>query len=179
LDPRLDPVIAETNDNRQHFEAFCRALTAAELGQPVPAATWSVKDYIAHLATIDIWVGDWFEHMADGRAWLPKAEDGGPFNIDAWNEAEVVKRRPASVEELLAEGAGHRARLLASWDRFTPETLDGNFDFRGNSISFLRYLQLWAGHDPAHTMDMLRALPAREPDPAVAAWAARAGIASR
>jgi Mycothiol maleylpyruvate isomerase N-terminal domain len=179
MDPRLDPVIAETNGNRKHFEAFCRSLTASELAQPVPAATWSVQDYIAHLATIDIWVGDWFEHMADGRPWRPKAEDGGPFNIDVWNEAEVASRRAASVEDLLTEGAGHRARLLAAWDRFTPETLDGRFDFRGNSITFLRYLQLWAGHDPAHTMDMLRALPAREPDPAVAAWAARAGNPGR
>ncbi len=161
MDPRLQPVLAETNANRVTFEAFCRSLTAEELARDVPEATWAVKDYITHLATIDIWVGDWFSHLANGNVWAPLAEDGGPFNIDTWNEKEVVARRTRSVEELLTEAAGHRANLLATWERFSPEVLDAKFKFRGPEITFLRYLELWATHDPAHTQDMLRALPER------------------
>ena len=124
---------------------------------------------------IDIWVGDWFSHLADGEAWWPRAEDGGPFNIDSWNEARIVERSDTSVSALLDEGAGHRAALLATWERFTAATLDATFDFRGNTISLLRYLELWAGHDPDHAADMLRALPVRAAEPALAAWTAPFG----
>jgi DinB superfamily len=161
MDSRLVPVLAETNANRATFEAFCRSLTADELARDVPDATWQVKDYITHLATIDIWVGDWFGHLADGKVWAPLAEDGGPFNIDTWNEREVVARRSRSIEQLLAEAAVHRAALLDTWERFTPAVLDATFKFRGPEITFLRYLELWATHDPAHTQDMLRAIPER------------------
>ena len=164
MDPRLQPVLAETNANRALFESFCRSLTPGELARDVPEATWAVKDYITHLATIDIWVGDWFNHLAAGNVWSPLAEDGGPFNIDDWNEIEVVARRGNTVDELLAEAANHREKLLATWERFSPEVLDAKFKFRGPEITFLHYLELWATHDPAHTQDMLRALPNRTPD---------------
>ena len=48
--------------------------------------------------------------------------------------------------------------------------LDRPFNFRGHEITFLRYLQLWAGHDPAHSADMLRALPERRGDLALKEW---------
>ena len=38
----------------------------------------------------------------------------------------------------------------------TPEVLEATFDFGGRTITQLRYLQLWAGHDPAHSADMVR-----------------------
>ena len=172
MDPQLDPVIAETNDNRLRFEAFCRSLGPAQLEAPVPSATWCAKDYIAHLATIDIWVGDWFGHLADGKPWLPAGESGAAFSIDTWNEAQIVERREMTVAELLSEAAGHRARLWATVDRFSPEVLANRFDFHENNITYLRYLQLWAGHDPAHAADMLRAFPERRADGALVQWLA-------
>ena len=172
MDPQLNHVYALTNENRERFEAFSRSLSADELALDVPQATWTVKDYIAHLATIDIWVGDWFEHQADGKPWRPRGEEGAAFNIDTWNEAEVVARRSASVEDLLAEGARHRERLWAAVDRFTPEVLEAKFDFHHHSITFLRYLELWASHDPAHAADMCRALPSATEDAGVRAWLA-------
>lgn len=176
MDKRLDPVVEETNRNRATFEEFCRSLSPDDLVQPVPRATWPVKGYIAHLASIDIWVGDWFEHQAHGQPWRPTMEDGSPFDIDAWNEARVVERDAADVDELLAEAATHRERLWGAVDRFTPEVLDRRFNFHGHDITFLRYLQLWAGHDPAHSADMLRGLPARQGDPELRAWFAPYGL---
>jgi hypothetical protein len=173
----LAPVYEETNANRATFEAFCRSLTAEELARDVPRASWTVKDYIAHLATIDIWVGEWFEHLADGTPWRPRLDDGSPFNIDTWNEARIVERKGATVEQLLEEAAQHRVSLWAAVDRFTPEVLGQQFSFRENTITYLRYLQLWAGHDPAHSADMLRAMPGRLEDPAVKAWLAKYRLA--
>jgi hypothetical protein len=158
MDPQLDTVIAATNANRTKFEAFCRSLTPEQLARPVPGTAWQVKDYIAHLATIDIWVGDWFAHLADGRPWRPRGEGGQPFNIDTWNEARIQERKGSTVEELIAEAAREREKLWSVVDRFTPALLATPFDFRGATVTYLRYLELWSGHDPAHAADMRRAL---------------------
>jgi hypothetical protein len=157
----LAPVVARTDANRATFERFCRALTAEELQREVPRSTWLVRDFIAHLATIDIWVNEWFEHLADGRAWRPQGEAGAPFSIDTWNEGHVQHRRQRTVDELLAEAAAHREKLWSTVDRFRPEVLAQTFRFHENEITFQRYLELWSTHDPAHSADMLRALPER------------------
>jgi hypothetical protein len=173
VDPRVEPVVHETNENRVQFEAFCRLLSPEQLSAPVPASIWQVKDYISHLASIDIWVGEWFEHLADGRRWRPAGEHGAPFSIDTWNQSRIDERHDTSVDGLLREAAEHRERLWTTVDRFSPEVLDQTFNFRGHDITFLRYLQLWAGHDPAHTTDMLRALPALASEPSLKTWLGR------
>jgi hypothetical protein len=142
VERQLEPVVAETNANRERFEQFCRSLSADDLAAVVPGGTWRTQDYIAHLATIDLWVGEWFEHQADGRPWRPRGEDGGPFNIDTWNEARIVERRDAGLDDLLAEAAILRERLWAAVDRFSPEVLEAELNFRGRDITFQRYLQL-------------------------------------
>ena len=83
--------------------------------------------------------------------------------------------KPASglgrgLQALLGEAAGHRERLWAAVDRFTEEQLGAKFNFRGTDITFLRYLQLWTAHDPAHSVDMLRGLPPERRDAAMDAW---------
>lgn len=172
----LNPVYLETNANRAVFEVFCRSLSEEDLATPVPDAIWNVKDYIAHLASIDIWVGEWFEHQADGTPWRPTGEGGATFDIDVWNEAQILERRDASVEDLLLEAAAEREKLWSAVDRFSPEVLDAKFDFRGANITFLRYMQLWAMHDPAHSADILRALPAKNTEPMVRTWLAKYGM---
>jgi hypothetical protein len=176
VNPDLQQVIDQTNDNRATFEAFCRSLLPDELQAVIPGLTWRVQDYIAHLATIDIFVADWFEHHAAGKRWRPTLDDGSPFNIDTWNEARIQERRDASVEELLVEAAVHRARLWAAVRGWGEEQLAATFNFRGREITHLRYLQLWTAHDPAHTLDMLRGLPPERRDGAMDAWLKRHGM---
>jgi hypothetical protein len=176
MDAQLTPVIEEADANRAFYEEFCRSLTPSQLAAMVPDSPWRVKDYLAHLASIDIYVGEWFEHTADGRRWRPNnSEDGSPFNIDTWNGARIDERYDASVDELLEEAAELRAKLWATVDRFTPEVLAQQFNFRGRDITFLRYLQLWTAHDPAHSADMLRAIPEAK-DARVSAWLAKYNI---
>ena len=163
-------------DERATFEAFCRSLSWDELQTVIPGLTWRVQDYIAHLATIDIFVADWFEHHAAGKPWRPRLEDGSPFNIDAWNEARVQERRDATVEDLLGEAARHRERLWAAVEGFSEAHLTAPFNFRGQDITHLRYLQLWTAHDPAHTLDMLGGLPPERRDTDMDAWLAKHGM---
>lgn len=164
MGPELAAVVQEADANRAIYEQFCRSLSRDELETVIPGMTWRLKDYIAHLATIDIFVADWFEHLADGRPWRPRADDGSAFNIDAWNEVRIQERFDASLDGLFDEAARLRARLWAAVGRFSAEVLGADFDFRGRTITQLRYLQLWTAHDPAHTVDMLRGLPAGRRD---------------
>ena len=172
MDIQVEPVVQKANANRKTFATFCRSLSPDELRAVIPESTWTVKDYLAHLASIDVWVGEWFEHLADGQRWRPSADDGGPFDIDVWNETRIQERRAATVPELLDEAAGHRERLWAAVDRFTPKVLAGTFPFRGRTVTLLRYLELWTAHDPAHTADTLRAIPERASDAALREWLA-------
>lgn len=155
----VQAVIEKANANRATYEAFCRSLSEAELVAPVPDTPWRVRDYIAHLASIDIYVADWFEHVNRSERFRTANQDGTPFNIDVWNQARVNERAEAGVEELLAEAAQHRARLWRAVESMPEEVLAASFNFRGSETSYLRYLQLWTAHDPAHTLDMLRGLP--------------------
>jgi hypothetical protein len=170
MQAEVESVAAEADANRATYEAFCRSLSKQELETVIPGMTWRVKDYISHLASIDLFVADWFEHQADGKPWRPRGDDGGPFNIDTWNEERIKERRDASLDELFKEAAELRGRLWAAVDRFSPEVLNQAFDFRGNNITFLRYLQLWVAHDPAHTLDMLKGLRESRRDEAMKAW---------
>jgi hypothetical protein len=171
MESALQPVVTKANANRAFFERWVRSLTPTQLETVVPGGTWRTKDYVAHLATIDIYVGEWFEHVADGKRWHPNnSEDGSPFNIDTWNEEQTSKRRDNSVDELFAEAAQLRERLWAAVDRFTPEILATEFDFRGTMTSYQRYLELWTLHDPAHSFDMLRGLPEQKENPELREW---------
>jgi hypothetical protein len=129
-----------------------------------------VRDYISHLASIDIYVADWFEHTAAGTRFRATNDDGTPFNIDTWNESRIQERRLASLDDLFTAAAVHRDRLWAAVDGFNRDTLDRKFTFRGTDITFLRYLQLWTAHDPAHAVDMLRGLPASRRDATIDGW---------
>ena len=75
MDERLAEVVDSAARNREQFERFCRSLSPEQIERPIPTSHWRVKDYIAHLATIDIWVGEWFAAMADGRHFIPRADD--------------------------------------------------------------------------------------------------------
>ncbi len=176
MEPAVQAVMTDAAAHREQFAAFSRSLSAHQLQAPIAGATWVVKDYVAHLATIDIWVDEWFEHQADGRPWRPQGEGGATFSIDTWNEARIDERRAATVDELLAEAAGHRARLTQTVARFTPPVLESTFEFHGQTITFLRYLQLWTAHDPAHAADMVRAIPRFSPAAAASEWLAKAGF---
>lgn len=176
-------VMAELDGHRERFEAFCRSLTAEQLGRPVPASTWIVRDFIAHLATIDGPVGQMFEALHGGQAGSLRNPDGGSFDVDRWNDRQVEQRRDWGLEDVLAEAATQRAALRNTLLTLTDEDLERTLDFSGDGkrppakVQFGSYLRGWCKHDPMHAMDMSRALPERQAelapwfdDPAVRAY---------
>lgn len=176
MHPDVIPVAEASAINRARFNSICRSLSSDELVAPIAGTHWRVRDYIAHLATIDTWVGNWFTKWANGEEYNFREADGTPVNIDAWNETRIVERKDAPLEDLLAEAAQNRIRIERTMTRFSGELLERQFRFGASKISFLRYLQLLVAHDPAHTADMLKGLPDRESDPVLVAWLAEHGV---
>jgi hypothetical protein len=178
---RVQLVIDEFNRHRRQFEHLCRSLTDAELEAVVPGSHWTVKDYIAHLCTIDGLIVPRFAAMVGQQAPLPDTPIPNPFDIDDWNEAAVMSRRGKGVEALLEEAAGHRERLLAAVAAFTDAHLDqeilygGDRKVLGIPPSRVRFGGLLWGvaiHDPTHTRDILRALPHRAEESWLREWLA-------
>lgn len=163
----VQDVIDELDAHRARYEEFCRSLSKEELDCPVPQSTWLVRDFIAHLATIDGPVSEMFKSMHLGEDAGIRDADGGKFDIDDWNDRQVERRRMLSVEEVLAEAAAARADLKSHMVILTDEDLARTLKFGGDSkrpaseIPFGAYLRGWCKHDPMHAMDMSRGLPER------------------
>lgn len=178
MGPRVQAVVDTIVGERERFERFCRSLSEEELARPVPQSSWIVKDFVSHLATLDDPIGRWFIAVAagDGSRGMGRGADGEAWDVDRFNDAAVAERRGRPLEEILAEAARERAALLEVMERLDDDRLDQTFRFGGDSkrpprdLLFGQFLQGWALHDVIHVADMLKALPERRDDPAVAAW---------
>ncbi len=172
--PAVQQVIDELDAHRAKFEDFCRSLSAEELRREVPNSTWQVRDFIAHLATIDGPVSEMFRAMHAGEDAGIRDQDGGRFEVDGWNDRQVAERRDLSVDQVLGEAAKSRLALKEHMVVLTDEDLARTLKFGGDSkraaseIPFGAYLRGWCKHDPMHAMDMSRALPERQA--ALAPW---------
>lgn len=166
--------------SRERFEAFCRSLSDEELAAKVPGTPWRVQGYISHLCTVESLIAPFFGRGV-GISDIPPPDTPPPvpFDIDEWNETVVPKRAGASLDDLFAEAARHRANYLRVLDAVSDEQLDTMVPFGGDrkvidlpatQVRLEELLWAIALHDPNHTQDILRALPHREPD--VSDWLA-------
>lgn len=172
--PAVQQVIDELDAHRAKFEDFCRSLSAEELARPVPGSNWFVRDFIAHLSTIDVPVGNMFRAMHAAEDAGLRNADGGKFEVDGWNDHQVESRRALPVEEVLSEAAKTRAELKEHMFVLTEQDLARTMKFGGDSkrppseFPFGAYLRGWCKHDAMHALDMSRALPDRQA--ALAPW---------
>ena len=181
----IDGVIAEIRENRRRFEEFCHSLSDEELMRPVPGTTWVVRDFAAHLDTLDTALMAWIEGAPQtapataGQAAPSRAANGGvgkEFDVDAFNDAQVAERRGWPLERIFAEAAANRSRLIEAMSGLTDERMAGPMHFPGDhkrepaDLPLRLFLAGWAQHDAMHVADMLKALPERADDPEVKRW---------
>lgn len=165
--PDVSKILEELDGNRSKFEHFCGLLTGEELDRATPSSTWIVRDFIAHLATIDGPVMRMFQnvHLGSGRGFTES--NGRGWNVDTWNEGQVLSRRNQAVEATLVEARASRAAIRQVMETFSAEDLVFEFRFGGDvkrpatTVTIGNYLRGWCKHDPIHVVDMLRALPER------------------
>ena len=172
-------IIDELGRHRVQFEHLCRSLDADELQATIPGSHWSVKDYIAHLATIDGLIASSFGAMVGLSFAPPDLAYPQPFDIDEWNEDAVQARAARSVAELLEEAAAHRANMVSALAKMEDANLDLVIPYGGDrktlnlpksQVRFGGLLWAIAIHDPTHTQDIVRALPHRAQENWVSEW---------
>jgi hypothetical protein len=163
--------------NRERFEGFCRSLSDEQLERPVPNSTYRVKDFASHLATLDTELVRWFQAAAEGQSDEPsRSADGSPFDVDKFNDAVVAERRSWSLDQILAEAAANRQRLLAALEALDDDAIGRTVHFPGDNkrapadVPFKLFLFGLARHDSIHAADMLKALPERADDLELKAW---------
>ena len=165
MTPDVEAILAELDGHRLRFTVLCRSLTSEELDRPVPQSSWIVRDFIAHLATIDAPVAGMFRTIHEGGDAGIRGNDGAPWDVDRWNEAQVQQRRGLTVDQLLFEAAEQRTALRNQLARLTEDDLDRTIKFGGDArrppseIALRSYLRGWCKHDVMHAVDMARAFP--------------------
>jgi len=170
-------IIDSIRGHREKFERFCRSLSDEELSRPVPDSTWTLKDFVSHLATLDPELARTFEAAAAGHPEdAGRNADGSPFDLDGYNDARVAERRDWPLERILAEAADNRVALIETLERLTDEEISRAMHFQGDAkrspaqLPLKAFLLGWSLHDPIHVADMLKALPERADDPELAGW---------
>jgi uncharacterized damage-inducible protein DinB len=181
MNPRTQLIVDELARHRVQFEHLCRSLSDEELRAAIPQSHWTVRDYIAHLCTIDGLIAAGFGPMVGLEFPQPEVPLPRPFDIDDWNEAAVRSREGTSIDDLLSEGRMHRERMAAAIGRMTDAELDQVIAYGGDrktlnlAPSRVRLGGLLWGiaiHDPTHTADILRALPGRQGESWITEWLA-------
>jgi hypothetical protein len=179
----IDGVVEVIRENRRRFEEFCHSLSEEELMRPVPGTTWVVRDFAAHLDTLDTALVAWIQEVPTASrsgAARPTAEPAGSvteeFDVDAFNDAQVAERRGWTLERVFAEAAANRARLIEALLTLTDERMAAPMHFPGDhkrqpaDLPLNLFLAGWAQHDAMHVADMLKALPERAGDPELKRW---------
>jgi hypothetical protein len=178
LSDTIDAIVATIITNRRRFEAFCYSLSEEELNRTVPNSTWVVRDFAAHLGTLDRAIVGWLRALAAGSDSLDSTrnEDGSEFDVDAFNDAHVLERRAWPLARVFEEAAANRRELIDALRALTDQQIDRPMRFSGDAkrrpgdLPLKTFLVGWAQHDPIHVADMLKALPERAADPELRRW---------
>jgi hypothetical protein len=172
-------LIVKFKGNRERFIAFCRSLSEEELARPVPDSTYTVKDFVTHLGTLDPLLAEQFEALAAGNSETLGQRvdaDGHPFDVDKYNDAVVAERRDWSLDQILEEAAANREKFLTSLAKLEDAQIEQTMHFTGDNkrdpadIPYKLFLNGLTRHDAIHTADMVKALPERADDPLIKEW---------
>ncbi len=158
---RAQEIIDRAAEERRRLIEFVRRVQADHWRDHSPGGSWQARDYVAHLAAIDLPLTAWFQALqAPGRQGGP----GSAFDIDQWNEEQVLARRDCTIDQLLDEMGRHREDLAAALADFTDEQLDSTIHFGGDSkraprdLPLYSFLSAWVFHDRWHMEDARRAV---------------------
>jgi hypothetical protein len=178
MNDAIEQVTAATVENRRRFREFCFALSEEQLSRAVPGSAWIVQDFASHLATLDMTFTSYLDAVErGGQIDMSRDASGAPFDLDAWNDAQVAERRAWPITQIFDEAAGNRQLLHEALGRLTEEQISRPMHFtdpkRGAADFPLKaFLVGWAQHDPMHVADMVKALPEFAGDEALKSWLA-------
>jgi hypothetical protein len=168
---RAQEAIDKLAQERERFITWVRSVPSDDWAKLSPDGMWQVRDYVAHLASIDPLLTRMiraFQREGDVDENRPSRP---PFNIDDWNEGKILERRTHSIEDLIDEMEKYRGDLSAAMAGFTDEQLDRTFHFGGDKSRSPRdlkvgeFLRGLAYHDRWHMEDARRAIEGKSEQP--------------
>ncbi|MBI3943397.1 MAG: DinB family protein [Chloroflexi bacterium] len=139
-------LIAET----QQTLALVTGLPEAQISQVPEGHTWSIRDYLAHLASADKNLLRLIERGLAGDATpLPG------FDLDRFNLEDVAATRDLSLAEVLDAWQRARSALLERYSLWTPEQLSTVcwHPFFGQQ-TVAQFIRIMAVHQRAHRRDI-------------------------
>jgi uncharacterized protein (TIGR03083 family) len=146
----------EAEEARNAVLALVDGLDAETFARPTANAGWSVKDTLAHLASIEARVRLMIQTVLEGGVW-----SGTRADLDAYNARCVDERRswtPAAVVAELRETGQATSGLFA---RLTPEQLDHEWQHPiFGPMTIERTAGIVRGHLRSHTEELQAALQA-------------------
>jgi hypothetical protein len=154
-------VIPVIRENRRKFEEFCFSLSEEELVRPVPGSAWIVRDFASHLATLDTLFDGYVTTVErGGKISMTQDAEGAPFDLDAWNDAQVAERQSWPIR-----GAGRALDALqrseARQRRLSAEGVPGRLG-AARSDARRRYAEGAAGGRARRRADVVAGEPVRE-----------------
>lgn len=123
MSERVQQLQDETAAARDAVLALVDGLSAEHLDRPTTNEGWSVKDTLAHLASIEARVRLMVQTVLDGGIW-----SGSRSDLDAYNARCVVERRARTPEAVVAELRETGRETTSLIVRLTPEQLDHQWD---------------------------------------------------
>lgn len=139
-------LVAETHQ----ILALVTGLSERQVSQVPDGQTWSIRDYVAHLASAD----DNLLRLIE-RGLVGDSTPLPGFDLDRFNRAAVAATGHLSLAEVLADWQRARSALLERYNRWTPEQLNTVcwHPFFGQQ-TVAQFIRIMAVHQRAHRKDI-------------------------
>ena len=128
------------------MEAWIRRVGPDGWAQPEDAA-WSNQDLLGHLAAWSDLLMDQLEAVTSHQ---PRAIE--EVDIDAWNAAQVARRRDRSAQETVGEWHRAMCRATGTIERLPPDAWDRAWQvtWATEPVSVAGILRIWLHHLDQH-----------------------------
>jgi hypothetical protein len=153
---RARQIVEDTAAARGDVLTLASSLSAEQTGRPLPEGEWTVKDALAHLASIEARVRLMLATVLDGGAWTGNRDD-----LDAYNARCVEERHTWTADAILAELRSSGRETDALIGTLTDEQLDRAWDHPiFGPMTVERTARIAAGHLRNHLGELRAALQA-------------------
>jgi len=151
---RVQTLVDKLAATREEILQIIEGLAEGTLTWQPGDSRWSIKETLAHLASSE----ESHRQMAQAIA-AGQTMDVPDFDLDAWNAAQVAKRRQRSIDEILEEMAAERQRTLSALQDLEGEALDreGLHPALGET-TVLRVFRIIPIHERWHLKDIRQLL---------------------
>ena len=142
----LSDLVAE----QQSLDQFLQRVAIRDWDRPTPAAGWSIRDTVSHLATFEEYA---YNALAEGGS--RQAEADAYPNDEAFTAAGLPRGRAMRAQDVIEWWRGARAKVIEELSKSQPNTRVPWFkaDMSARTFATSRLMETWA-----HGLDIYESL---------------------